>query len=86
MNNEIRKILELFCKLQSAMHSIDEISSQANFKHKLKQETNRYLKTIESIIEPITKDMDAEESQYYVDIVSQIDKLASGNNDLKETR
>ena len=80
MNQEIRKILELFCKLQSAMHSIDQISSQANFKQQLKKETNRYLKLIEKIIEPITKDMDAEEAQYYVDIVSGIDNLASQIN------
>ena len=78
MKQEVKNIIELFCKLQSVMHSIDEISDQANFKQKLKQDTNRYLNSIEKIIEPITKDMDKNESQYYIDIVSNIDNLAKG--------
>jgi hypothetical protein len=73
--NEIKKILGLFLTMQSLIHQIDDISDSVLFKREFKRETNRYYKYIETKVNQLTREMDLDESQYYIDIVAKIDKI-----------
>ncbi len=78
--DEIKVVLGTFLKVQSLIHSIDEMSDTVVFKRELKRSTNRYLQELEKYAIPLTKQMDIMESQYFVDIVAQLDKICDEIN------
>lgn len=72
---EIKTTLAIVIKLQSLIHSLDDLQDNVIYKHKLKQETNRYLKTIESFVNKIGASLDESESKYYTKLVKEIDDV-----------
>ncbi len=78
--DEIKVVLGTLLKVQSLIHSIDEMSDTVVLKRELKRSTNRYLQELEKYAIPLTKQMDIMESQYFVDIVAQLDKICDEIN------
>ncbi|MFT5450586.1 MAG: hypothetical protein ACI9N9_000063 [Enterobacterales bacterium] len=74
---DINIALRLLCQLQSALHTIDELSELSIFQHTLKQRTKSYLALIESTTNQLTEAMGMEEIDNYMEIIHKLDELAS---------
>jgi len=72
---DIKKVLGVFLTCQSIIHQIDELNDSVLFKREFKQRTNSYLRFLEVNLNGLNREMDLKESQYYIDVVSKIDKL-----------
>lgn len=79
-NHEAKTVISLFCKLQSAIHDIDELSESVQFKQGLKMKTNAYLKYIENQTNFLGRAFDNEETDYFNSIVKEIDKIGESIN------
>lgn len=77
-NKDIKDVLQLSLLSQSMIHKIDNISDSVIFKQEFKKRTNNFLSFLEKHINTLTNEMDSEEGQYYVDIVSKIDEIVEG--------
>jgi hypothetical protein len=80
MVNQIEKkeaitLMKTFFKLMSIISSLDELSESTLFKHELKKDTNKYLKTIERALKPLLSSMDVKELDAYTEIVNSIDEF-----------
>lgn len=73
--NDIKTILAVNIKIQSLIHSIDDLSDSVIYKRKLKQESNRYLKTIEGVVDMLGNSFDKDEAEYFNSLVKKIDLI-----------
>jgi molecular chaperone GrpE (heat shock protein) len=73
--NDIKTILAVNIKIQSLIHSIDDLSDSVIYKQKLKQESNRYLKTIEGVVDMLGNSFDKDEAEYFNSLVKKIDLI-----------
>lgn len=76
-NEEARKVLALYLKLQSVIHSIDDLHDTTLMKQEFKRRTNGYLRFIEKHVNGINSNMDLEEAENYVLIVKELDKITN---------
>jgi hypothetical protein len=77
-SDEIKDVLALYLLCQSVVHKVDELSDKAVFKQEFKKRSNLYCNFVEKHLNTLTKDMDFSESDYYISIVKEIDKLVNG--------
>jgi hypothetical protein len=76
-NSEATKILSLYLKCQSIIHSIDELSDSVSMKREFKQKTNSFSKFVEKHLDSIGYNIDAEEADYYNKIVAKLDDVTN---------
>ena len=75
--DEIKDVLALYLLCQSVVHKVDDLSDKAVFKQEFKKRSNSYCSFVEKHLNTLTKDMDFSESDYYISIVKEIDKLVN---------
>lgn len=68
-------LMGLICKLQSVIHSIDQLSCMAINVQMVRMKTNQYLNFIEPIVRNTGNFLDPEHSEMYVELVKRIDDL-----------
>ncbi len=76
--DEIKDVLALYLLCQSLVHKVDDLSGKVIFKQEFKKRSNNYCSFVEKHLNTLTKDMDFSESDYYISIVREIDKLVNG--------
>jgi len=74
------KILRLFLHSQAIIHCIDDLHDSVIYKHQFKKEMNRTLRFLEPKLDNLLRNADVSESQYYVDIVSELEKVTKEIN------
>ena len=72
---DARKVLTVFLKCQSVIHSIDDLDDSVILKQEFKQRTNSFRLFLEKYVNSIGIDMDSEEAQYYIEIVAKLDAV-----------
>ena len=83
MNVELTEaILIATFKIQSALHTLDDVEINNPFKQRKKKEFNNLLETLKKLItmqeidiDSMLCDVDGEQAQNYVDIVKRFDDL-----------
>jgi archaellum component FlaC len=63
--------------MQVSLHKLEGISDSVIFVRQNKQQLNKTLKWLESIVETLTEQLDIFESEEYVKIVAEVEKLSS---------
>jgi hypothetical protein len=66
----------LIAKLQSAIHSINDLENTSEFVREIKQHTNRYVTFLEKQLAPIYKEMKLNEQSDFIENVQRIDDIA----------
>jgi len=66
----------LIAKLQSAIHSINDLENTSDFVREIKQHTNRYVTFLERSLAPIYKEMKLNEQSDFIENVQRIDDIA----------
>lgn len=72
---KVLEVVRLLAKLQSALHSLDDIDDRATFKQEMKQRTNQYKKYIDNWVTTTTGTMNLSEGDMFIKTVANIDKL-----------
>ena len=73
--NDIDLSISIFCKLQSVIHDLDELSHHATYKHDFKLRCENFYNYFAKRVEAVTKNTNSEEGQNYADIVAEFDRL-----------
>lgn len=73
--NSLEITIGLLAKLQSAVHSIDELEHQSEFVREIKQKTNQYSKFLENRLEPIYRELDVKTTDEFIEKVGRIDDI-----------
>lgn len=73
----LNSIFQTCVIMQVSLHKLEGISDSVIFVRQNKQQLNKTLKWLESIVETLTEQLDIFESEEYVKIVAEVDKLSS---------
>lgn len=73
----LNSIFQTCVIMQVSLHKLEGISDSVIFVRQNKQQLNKTLKWLESIVETLTEQLDIFESEEYVKIVSEVEKLSS---------
>ena len=73
----LNSIFQTCVIMQVSLHKLEGISDSVIFVRQNKQQLNKTLKWLESIVETLTDQLDIFESEEYVKIVSEVEKLSS---------
>ena len=73
----LNSIFQTCVIMQVSLHKLENISDSVIFVRQNKQQLNKTLKWLESIVETLTEQLDIFESEEYVKIVSEVEKLSS---------
>ena len=75
--NNLDITARILCQLQSVLHSLDELSNTALYKHSLKNRTNNYYEFLEKWVHSFTDELDIKDQDNFVQIIKRLDELAS---------
>jgi len=73
----LNSIFQTCVIMQVSLHKLEGISDSVIFVRQNKQQLNKTLKWLESIVETLTEQLDIFESEEYVKIVAEVEKLSS---------
>ena len=73
----LNSIFQTCVIMQVSLHKLEGISDSVIFVRQNKQQLNKTLKWLESIVETLTEQLDIFESEEYVKIVSEVEKLSN---------
>lgn len=73
----LNSIFQTCVIMQVSLHKLEGISDSVIFVRQNKQQLNKTLKWLESIVETLTAQLDIFESEEYVKIVAEVEKLSS---------
>lgn len=73
----LNTIFQTCILFQSSLHRLESVADNVIFVRENKQQLNKTLKWLESVVETLTKQLDVNESQEYINIVSEVEKLVN---------
>jgi len=73
----LNTIFQTCLLFQVSLHNLENVSDSVIFVRENKRQLNKTLKWLESIVETLTAQLDIFESEEYVKIVSEVEKLSS---------
>ena len=73
----LNSIFQTCVIMQVSLHKLEGISDSVIFVRQNKQQLNKTLKWLESIVETLTEQLDIFESEEYEKIVAEVEKLSS---------
>ncbi len=73
----LNSIFQCCLLFQVSLHNLENVSDSVIFVRENKRQLNKTLKWLESIVETLTAQLDIFESEEYVKIVSEVEKLSS---------
>lgn len=73
----LNTIFQTCILFQSSLHRLESVSDSVIFVRENKQQLNKTLKWLESVVETLTEKLNIEESDEYVKIVGQVEKLVN---------
>ena len=74
---DIEKTLSLLIQLQSVIHTLDSLSHEVIYKREFKMRVENFYNFIEKHIEKTTDILDLKESDQWVKITTELEKLTS---------
>jgi hypothetical protein len=73
----LNTIFQTCILMQISLHKLENVSDSVIFVRQNKQQLTKTLKWLESIVETLTLQLDVNESEEYVALVSQLEKLSN---------
>jgi len=73
----LNTIFQTCILFQSSLHRLESVSDSVIFVRENKQQLNKTLKWLESVVETLTEKLNIEESDEYVKIVGEVEKLVN---------
>ena len=73
--NTLNTIFQTCLLFQVSLHNLENVSDSVIFVRENKRQLNKTLKWLESIVETLTAQLDIFESEEYVKIVAEVEKL-----------
>jgi hypothetical protein len=73
--NTLNTIFQTCLLMQVSLHNLESVSDSVIFVRENKRQLNKTLKWLESIVETLTAQLDIFESEEYVKIVAEVEKL-----------
>lgn len=73
----LNSIFQCCILFQSSLHRLESVSDSVIFVRENKQQLNKTLKWLEGVVETLTEKLNIEESDEYVKIVGQVEKLVN---------
>ena len=73
--NTLNTIFQTCLLFQVSLHNLESVSDSVIFVRENKRQLNKTLKWLESIVETLTAQLDIFESEEYVKIVAEVEKL-----------
>ena len=74
--NTLNTIFQTCLLMQVSLHNLESVSDSVIFVRENKRQLNKTLKWLESIVETLTAQLDIFESEEYVKIVAEVEKLS----------
>jgi hypothetical protein len=71
----LNSIFQCCILMQTALHRLESVSDSVIFVRQNKQELNRTIKFLSQNVEELTMQLDCKESQEYIDIVNEVEKV-----------
>ena len=71
----LNTIFQTCLLMQVSLHNLESVSDSVIFVRENKRQLNKTLKWLESIVETLTAQLDIFESEEYVKIVAEVEKL-----------
>ncbi len=72
----LNTIFQTCLLMQVSLHNLESVSDSVIFVRENKRQLNKTLKWLESIVETLTAQLDIFESEEYVKIVAEVEKLS----------
>jgi hypothetical protein len=72
----LNSIFQCCLLFQVSLHNLESVSDSVIFVRENKRQLNKTLKWLESIVETLTAQLDIFESEEYVKIVAEVEKLS----------
>jgi hypothetical protein len=77
---DLKTILRFYLQIQSALHTLDELTDSPDFVRETKQRYNRIMKEVERDLTGTINVSDMQEKQFWIDCVKQLDDVAETIN------